>query len=312
MKNIVTLTINPALDISTSIDHLEPNIKLRCETPRKEPGGGGINVSRGIHRLGGQSVAIYTRGGYTGNIFSELLEKENIDQCPVSIRSHTRENFTVTETNTGHLYRFGAPGGELSKAEYELIINKIDSLKNTEYLVASGSLPPGVPDDFYVQIARKAKKNNLKLVLDTSGKALTEILKEGAFLIKPSMEEFAHLSGHKTTELAEQKELLLQLIQKYAIKIIILSLGAKGALLAANNEVQFFPAPVVEQKSSVGAGDSMVAGIIYNLSQKKTIQESVLYGIACGTAAIMTPGTELFYKKDADELFRKMESVANH
>jgi 6-phosphofructokinase 2 len=308
MKNIITLTVNPALDTYTTIDHLEPNIKLRCQPPMIDPGGGGVNVARVIHRLGGNSTAIYTRGGHTGKIYSDLLDKEGIDQDPVEIKQDLRENFAVTETSTGNLFRFGLPGPVLEKSEYKSILDKIENIRNAEILVASGSLCPEAPVDFFAQVAKKAKKNNMKFILDTSGKALSEILKVGAFLLKPNNEELEDLTGKKATNLIEQKKLLLEILNNYPVEVIVLSLGAKGAILATGNKATHFPALKVSALSSIGAGDSMVAGIVYSLSLRKSLEEAVLYGLACGSATLKSPGTELLTKKDADFFYKKLVS----
>ncbi|MCJ7757172.1 MAG: 1-phosphofructokinase family hexose kinase [Gillisia sp.] len=306
MKNIITLTVNPALDSYTTIDHLEPNKKLRCQPPMIDPGGGGVNVARVIHRLGGNATAIYTRGGHTGKIYSDLLDKEGIDQDPVEIKQNLRENFAVTETSTGNLFRFGLPGPVLEKSEYKSILDKIENISNAEFLVASGSLCPEAPVDFFAQVAKKAKKNNLKFILDTSGKALSEILKVGAFLLKPNNEELEDLTGKKATNQKEQKKLLLEILDNYPVEVIVLSLGAKGAILATGNKATHFPALKVFAQSSIGAGDSMVAGIVYSLSLGKSLEEAVVYGLACGSATLKSPGTELLTKKDADLFYKKL------
>ena len=308
MKNIITLTVNPALDTYTTIDHLAPNKKLRCQPPMIDPGGGGVNVTRVIHRLGGNSTAIYTRGGHTGKIYSDLLDKEGIDQDPVEIKQDLRENFAVTETSTGNLFRFGLPGPVLEKSEYKSILDKIENISNAEFLVASGSLCPEAPVDFFAQVAKKAKKNNLKFILDTSGKNFSEILKVGAFLLKPNNEELEDLTGKKATNQKEQKKLLLEILNNYPVEVIVLSLGAKGAILATGNKAVHFPALKVFAKSSIGAGDSMVAGIVYNLSLGKSLEEAVLYGLACGSATLKSPGTELLTKRDADLIYQTLVS----
>ena len=301
---ILTLTVNPALDIYTTVDHIESSEKLRCEAPTKDPGGGGVNVSRVIKRLGGNSKAIYTKGGFTGSIFKQLLEEEAIDQDPVEVQNDLRQNFAVTETSTGDLFRFGLPGAELQESEYGEILEKINQYKEADFLVASGSLPPGAPSDFYARVARKAKANDIRVILDTSGKAFKAVLEEGAFLIKPNMKELQDLTGRKVESEEEQKRLLLDVLRDYNIEVIVASLGAKGAFLATEGTVRHYPAPSVEHISSIGAGDSMVAGISYSLSQGSSLEEAVLMGLACGSATIKSPGTELLRKEDVDQLYQ--------
>lgn len=303
---ILTLTINPALDLYSRVEKVFPGEKLRCEKAKIDPGGGGVNVSRVIHRLGGETTALYTRGGYTGEIFKDLLEKEEVKQDTVEIAGSIRQNIAVTETSTGELYRFGFPGPSLTEIEYQDVLTKLNLYKKADFWVASGSLPPGVPEDFYARVAEKARKDNVKLVLDTSGKAYSGILKEGAYLLKPNMNELEDLVGEKAEDEQQQKELLLQVLEKYPIEVIVLSLGSKGALLATKGKVRHFPAPAVVPISSIGAGDSMVAGMVFSLSRGDELEKAILYGLACGSATIKSPGTELLKQEDVEPLFNKL------
>ncbi len=271
--------------------------------PTKDPGGGGVNVSRVIKRLGGDSTAIYTKGGYTGEIFHELLRKEGVAQDPVKIKNDLRQNFAVTETSTGELFRFGMPGAALEEREYQDILKKIDQYPQADFLVASGSLPPGAPENFYAEVSKRAKKNNIKFILDTSGKAFSAALEEGAYLMKPNMRELQDLTSHIPENEEEQKKMLLEIRRKYNIEVLVVSLGAKGAYLVRNSSVEHFPAPQVEHVSSIGAGDSMVAGITYSLACGNSVENAILYGLACGSATIKSPGTELLQKKDVEALF---------
>lgn len=300
---ILTLTVNPALDVYSRVEKIEPNDKLRCEKAKVDPGGGGINVTRVIKRLGGNSTAIYTQGGFTGDIFQKLLKDEDIAQDPVRIQNDLRQNFAVTETSSGELYRFGFPGPDINETEYQEILHKIDHYRDADFLVASGSLAPGVPEDFYARVAAKARRNQTRFILDTSGKAYQAVLEEGAYLLKPNKSELEDLVGGKAVDNKDTEELLLEVLRKYDVEILVLSLGPDGALLATNGKVQHFPAPVVEHVSSIGAGDSMVAGMVYSLSVQNSIEKAVLYGIACGSATIKSPGTELLQKKDVEPLY---------
>lgn len=308
MAKILTVTVNPALDIYSRVEKVEPDKKMRCESPKMDPGGGGVNVARVITRLGGSTKALYTRGGHTGRIYSDLLDEESVNQDPLDIKKSMRQNLAVNETDGGDLYRFGFPGAELEENEYDSFLEKIKSEKDAEFIVASGSLPPGAPEDYYAQIAEIASDNNQKFVLDTSGKALTAILEKGAFLLKPNREELEDLTGEKAENREEQKRLLKKVLEKYPVENIVLSLGAEGAILATTEKAEHLPAPKVDAESSIGAGDSMVAGIVCSLSQGNDIRKAVMYGLACGSATIKSPGTELLKKEDAEELYKKMLS----
>ena len=303
---IITLTVNPALDVYTTTANLEPDIKMRCEKAKRDPGGGGVNVSRVIKRLGGNSTAIYNKGGFTGDIFAKLLDAEQIDQDVISIKEEIRQNFAATETTSGKLFRFGFPGPQISDLERQKILEKIKLHDKADYLVGSGSLPPGLPDNFYAEVAATAKKNNTRFVLDTSGKAYSGVLEEGVFLLKPNINELEDLVGEKAADDREREALLLDVLNKSRVEVLVLSLGPQGALLATKNKVQHFPAPQVEHISSIGAGDSMVAGMVHALSIGKSVEKAVLYGISCGSATIKSPGTELLQKKDVDELYQRL------
>jgi 6-phosphofructokinase 2 len=184
MHKILTITLSPALDKSTHVSRVLPEKKLRCEAPRYEPGGGGINVSRAVRKLGGQSTAWLLSGGPAGERLCELLEEEGVEYWAGETRSWTRENLMVMEDSTGDQFRFGMPGPALEEQEWRQILEKLEALQELpEYVVASGSLPQGVPDDFYYQLAVIAHKRGFKLVVDTSGDALIKAAGEGLYLI---------------------------------------------------------------------------------------------------------------------------------
>ena len=303
---IITLTANPALDIYSKTEKLEPNDKLRCEKPIIDPGGGGINVSRVIKRLGGESTAVYARGGHTGDLFSDLLKKEGIKEDSLIVQRDLRQNFAVTETSTGNLYRFGFPGAKLEEFEYEALLERVDKCKRGSFLVASGSLPPGAPPDFYARAAARANNCGLKFVLDTSGSSYKGVLNEGAYLLKPNKKELQDITGEDAESREQQEKILLHILDRYPVKIIVLSLGEDGALLATNGRVKHYPAPQVEHVSSIGAGDSMVAGMVFSLSTGQPVEKAILYGLACGSATIKSPGTELLQKEDVEFLYDKL------
>lgn len=303
---ITTLTVNPALDIYSKTKKLEPNEKLRCEKPLIDAGGGGVNVSRVIKRLGGESTAVYAKGGHTGKLFSDLLKKEGVKEEPVEITNDLRQNFAVTETSTGNLYRFGFPGASLHESEYEALLEKVGRCEKGGFLVASGSLPPGAPPNFYARAAVISKTCRLKFVLDTSGKSYQGVLEQGAYLLKPNKSELRDITGQPAENMEEQKRALLDILKKYSVEIIVLSLGGEGALLATKGEVKHYPAPQVEHVSSIGAGDSMVAGLVYALSTGQPLKNAILYGLSCGSATIKSPGTELLKKEDVEVLYEQL------
>ncbi len=302
---IYTLTLNPAVDISMGIDRLIPEHKLHCTQPQYDAGGGGINVSKAIHRLGGQSVALFTSGGSTGLTLQELVEKEGVDYQIIGIENLTRECFVVTETLTNQQFRFGTPGPALSVAEGESCLSHLQALPQPiDYLVVSGSLPPGLPADFYAQIARLTKARNIRLVLDVAGEPLKLALAEGVFMIKPNLGELARLVGVEQLETDQISKAAHQLIDAGRCEVVVVSLGPRGAVLITAGGDELVQAPPVKKISTVGAGDSVVGGMMYALAQGKSYSDMIRQGVACGTAATMNPGTQLFHRADAERLLQ--------
>jgi len=303
-KSVITLTINPALDKISGISQVVPNKKLRCNAPKHEAGGGGINVSRAIKRLGGNSLAIFPCGGANGEILKTKLDEEKVNYTAVSIDKQTRENITIFEGNSDHQYRFIMPGPTLSEKEWKRILEEIKKVDpHPDYIVASGSTPHGVPDDFYQQVGELANEMNSKLIIDTSGEQLKLAAKAEVFLLKPNMRELGTLAGNEITSEAHQKEAAKEIIKSGNAEVVVVSLGAGGALLVMKDHTEHIRTPTVPIRSKLGAGDSMVAGIVFYLSKGKSIREAVMYGVAAGAAAVMTPGIELCTKSDTDELY---------
>jgi len=306
MSQIITITFNPCIDKSAAVPQLIAEKKLSCSEPRFEPGGGGINVARAIKKLGGEATAIYPSGGYTGKFFNDLLAKEKIPAIVIEVKNPLRENIIMLEESSNSQYRFGFPGAKLLSHEWQQCLDAIDKTDNAEFLVASGSLPEGVPDDIFARLAIIAKKKNLKLVVDTSKVALQHAANEGVFMLKPNLNELSSLLGKRELSSKEVTAAAKEIIEKKYCEVLVVSLAEKGAMLYTRTEqVKVFP-PKVEKRSTVGAGDSMVAGFVLSLSAGKDLEDALRYGVACGTAATMHPGTELCNKKDADALYQRI------
>lgn len=309
MRTIITLNMNPAIDKSTTTEHVIAERKLYCGPASYEPGGGGVNVSRAIKKLGGGSLLVYPAGGMPGKMLNELLEQEGIDQLLLPIKGITRENLIVLEGTTGRQFRFGMQGPKLERDEWEHCLLELSNANPApDYLVASGSLPLGVPSDFYARVARIGKKMGAKVIIDTAGDALAHALQEGVYLIKPNVREFRELAGNDIKEESQIIEAAQSMVRAGQCEVMVISLGAAGALLVSENIVEHIVPPTVPISSKVGAGDSMVAGIVLSLSRGKELREAALYGIAAGSAAVMTPGTELCRKEDTERLYAKMIS----
>ena len=306
MLKIITLTFSPCIDKTTSVRELIPEKKLKCSTPTLEPGGGGINVARAIKKLGGEAIAVYPAGGYTGRHFNALLENENVQAIIIDTKNETRENVIVVDESKNQQYRFGMPGTELSESEWQQCLDVIQKENEIEFIVASGSLPPGVPLDIYARLAVIAKKKNAKLIVDTSGDALKHAANEGVYLLKPNLSELASLIGTEKIDTDDITKFARELIQKANCQVLVVSMGERGAMLITNDETHHIIPPKAERKSTVGAGDSMVAGLVLSLSQKISFKDVLKYAVACGTAATMNPGTELCKKEDVEKLVQAL------
>ena len=307
MKTIVTMTMNPAIDKSSSVAHVAAERKLYCKPPRFEPGGGGVNVCRAIKKLGGESILLYPAGGLTGERLKELLNREGLNHRPFPIKGLIRESLVILEESTGQQYRFGMPGPKLKKNEWEQFFQELAAMEPVlDYVVASGSFPPGVPPDFYAQVARAGKKRGAKTIIDVSGKALDQALQEGVYLIKPNVREFRELVGEDIKEESEIKAEAQKMVKSGRCEVLVISLGAAGALMVSEEVSEHILPPTVPIVSKVGAGDSMVAGIVLSLARGKPLRESVLFGVAAGTAAVMTPGTELCRREEVERLYAQM------
>ena len=295
--------MNPALDIATTTDIVVPTEKLRCGEPRYDPGGGGINVARAVHLLGGESRAIFPAGGMSGAMLCDLLKGEDVPHTFVPISGITRESLAVVEAQTGKQYRFLLPGPVLSGRDQERCLDTIATYaRDTAFLVASGSLPPGAPDDFYARVAALARAGGVPFVLDTSGPPLTAAA-DNVFLLKASLRELEQLAGTSLQDEAAEEGAARKVIATRRAQNLVVSLGPRGALLADGAGVRRFPAIPVQAIGSVGAGDSMVAGIVLSLARGLTLMESVRFGMAAGAAALLRPGTELCRREDTERLF---------
>ncbi len=303
VQPIVTLTMNPALDISTSTERVISGHKLRCATSRVDPGGGGVNVSRVVQRLGGRTLAVYTAGGPTGEAYRRLIEAERVPAVAVPIGGSTREDFTIDETSTGKQFRFVLEGPEFTDAEWRACLDRVsESMPTGGYLVASGSLPPGVPVDFYARVARLARIHGARCVVDTSGAPLAEALAEGVFLIKPSRRELGLHFGTVLETAESQVQAAESLVAGGSAEHVALTLGGQGAVLASAGGILRLAVPQVAVRSTVGAGDSFLAAFVLRLAQGHGLEHAFASAVAAGSAAVMTPATDLCHRDDVERL----------
>lgn len=308
VPDIVTLTINPAVDIFVNVGHVEPTRKMRCSAPKRDPGGGGINVARVAHRLGGRVTAIFPTGGAIGKLLHRLVDREGINSIVTPSHVETRENFTAYEESTGEQYRFVLPGSALHRAEWEAVLEKLATIsQGPKIVVASGSIPPGVPDDFFARVARLAKQLGAQCVIDSSGLALKSALTEGVWLIKPNLVELTDLVNAPLANEEARVAACRKLVAEGRVEIVALTLGEGGSLLVTGNQAFRAEPMSIEPVSTVGAGDSFLGGLVAALASGRELPEAFRMAVASASAAVLSPGTELCREEDVRRLLPQVK-----
>ena len=311
MADVVTLTINPSIDAWVSVERVLPFHKLRCSDARRDPGGGGINVARVLNRFGADVTAIYPNGGGLGQLLRRLVDQEGLSGLAVPIANETREDFTVFENSTGSQFRFVLPGPHLTEHEWSACLAMLGRLqRGMRFVVGSGSLPPGVPDDFYGRLAQMAKRVGSKVVIDSAGPPLRAALEAGVYLIKPSLNEFRSLMGEPLETQGDRIRACRSLVERGKVEIVALTLGEQGALLVTRDQVLSAQALAITPVSVVGAGDSFLGGLIWSLASGHPVETALRYAMAAGSAALLAPGTELCLREDVERLVNDVKVQA--
>lgn len=304
MARIVTLTPNPALDYAVEAEKIEPNRKLRCQRPRTDPGGGGVNVARAAARLGAETLAIFTAGGTFGRALAEGVAREHVPARIVPVGGDTRITFHAKETASGDEYRFGLPGAPLAREELDALLDALaDEAREGDFVVGSGSLPPGAPSYFYARAAAIAKAKGARFVLDTTD-GVEEALEEGVFLLRLNNADAEHLAKGPIAWPEGAAAFALSVVRGAGAEMVVMSKGGEGGLVASAKGAALAPSIKVEAQSAVGAGDSFVAAFLVALLRGVNEEEALRYGMAGAAATIMSPGTALFDPRDVERLFR--------
>jgi 6-phosphofructokinase 2 len=306
---VISLCLNPALDKSAKVEAVVPEDKLKCHTIKYQAGGGGINISRILSRLEMASQCIYPYGGNSGEQLKELLEEENFDSHPIHIESWTRENLAVVDISNNLQYRFGMPGNAISPNELAAIENCLEELlEENDILILSGSLPLNFEPNYYAQLIVKLRSKKIRIILDTAGKALPLALAEEVYMVKPNSRELAEMEGKELMTLPEQEIAALAIIAAGKAKYVVVSSGGDGAFIATKEGIVRKKSPKVDVKSTIGAGDSMVAGLIYALQNKYSTEQMLNWGMACGIATTTKEGTGLAQKETVLAMLERLEN----
>lgn len=310
---ILTITLNPTVDFSTSAKRVRSGHKVRCDTPLRDPGGGGVNVARAIHILGGEACAFAAVGGHMGRILQSLLEQEGVRVHPFEVQGETRESMAVIERKTGKQYRFVMPGPRWNEAQVEAALEQICSVvPKGGFVVLSGSNPPGVPDDFAARLRRMIASSGARLIVDTSTKALRLLANtptDPPYLLRMDKSEAEELADAPLETVTELAEYAATLVERGVAQVIVLALGHLGSVLVTKDAAWHAAAAEVPVLSKVGAGDSFVGALTLALAQGDAVQFALQKGVAAASAAVMTDATRLCLRHEVEGLLAQCPLV---
>jgi 6-phosphofructokinase 2 len=312
MRDILTVTLNPALDLSTGAPSVFPGVKLRCDPVHIDPGGGGINVSRAVALLGGTSRCFVVLAGGTGDRVADLLTASGMDLIVHPGPGETRSSLSVIDHRTGEQYRFMLPGPDWNASDMLGTAQAIhDTVTPNSLVVISGSLPPGVPQSILPELCRQIAEAGADAIVDTSGPALHEMASARAtapLVLRMNNVEADDIAGHHLRDLQESADFASTLVARGAAKMVIIARGPEGSVLATQHERLHSRAANVPVRSKVGAGDTFVGGFTFGLARGDSLGVALQRGVSAASAAVMTEGTLLCRREDADRLFEMSPS----
>lgn len=297
MTEILTVSVNPAIDVATSTDHVVPDRKLKCGPARVDPGGGGINVARMITRLEGDAKAIIAVGGSTGETLISMVQAEGVTAVPVTVTGQTRQNLAVTDARTGEQYRFSLRSDEWNTTDE---INIIDAIKSNAsddgYVVLSGGIAPGMSVGFYGQVQTELRAVTDKIIVDTCDPALSHLVAQTRVpfhILRLDQGEAAVAAQRDLGTILDVFEFGTDLINRGVAEIVVIGRGGEGSLLVSGDQRIFCHAPKIPVKSKIGAGDALVGALSLSLSRGQSIELSLRWGVAAACATVTTEGTAL-------------------
>lgn len=303
---VSTLTLNPAIDVTYEISQLVADSKTNSKEANIFPGGNGINVSRGLKRLGKNAHTCCIFARETGSLIRSMLRAEGIYPVTLEVPGRNRVNCTIQQRRPPEEFKVAGIGPEITAESLEQITTIFLNLAGTGYGVLSGSTLPGAPENLYTDLAIKLRAQGARAVVDTKDAMLRETVEAKPFLIKPNKYELEVLCGRSLPTLEAIAEEARK-VQQMGIDNVCVTMAEEGAILVDANNSYYAPAPKVRVRCSVGAGDTMLAGLISAFSDEKSLDEVLHLGLACASGSISRDGTELFHPGELETLMEKIE-----
>ncbi|UWQ60989.1 hexose kinase (plasmid) [Leisingera caerulea] len=314
MSRILTITLNPAVDLATSIERVVAGPKLYCKAPRVDPGGGGVNAARAIRKLGGEVTALVAVGGAMGEQLLQLLVAEDVLAVAVHVPGETRQSFAVTDESTGEQFRFSVPGETMTADDGARLLSAIaQAAPRDGYVVLSGGVTPGLADDFPHQVLAAIAPRTDRLVVDTSKAALAHLLAapgRPVHLLRLDQREAEQAAGHALPAVADSLAFAQALIARGVAEIVVGGRGAEGSVLATREQRFFCRAPLVGVQSKIGAGDAFTGALTLALSRGAALDQALRWGVAAASATVATEGTALFERGAVEALLPHCEVQA--
>jgi 6-phosphofructokinase 2 len=306
LPDILTITLKPAVDYSTSTEHVQAGPKLYCDVPRLDPGGGGVNVARAILRSGGQVRALVVVGGAMGERLLTLLAAEHVPHDACRVAGETGFSLAVTDATSTDQFRFTLPGGPVSEAEGKMILARLaDTVPKDGFVVLSGGIAPGLPEDFPQTVQATVAQGQARLVVDTSKAALMRLIRAPVApvdVLRLDRSEMETVIDRPMRSVAENLDVCDQLIARGVARIVVSGHGAEGSVMVAGDQRVFCHAPRVAVRSKIGAGDALVGAFTQALARGDPPEQALRRGVAAAAATVSTAGTALFDVSDADRL----------
>jgi len=302
-----TLTLNPSADVSVEVDYWRPNDKMRASVSRWDPGGGGINVARVMRNLGFDSLAIHTAGGPEGSRLNHALDRIGLHHRSIEIREPTRISILIAERQTDARFTLTLPGPTISPAECAACLAAVSACGASRgTVIASGSLPPGAPHEFYAEAAKMVAEDGGRFILDASGQALLSALKRSIFLVKVNQGELAEIAGRPVEDRAAVIACGRDLLSRLPLEYLAVTLGGEGAVLISRTEAAFSAAPQIKVRSPIGAGDSFLAALVIGFFNDQPLQRALDFAVGVGTAAAAAGGARSFSQNMASDLLQSL------